>query len=267
MIVRGMPFPEYLAHPALGSGAIRQYLQSPAHYRHYLQTRGEPPTPAMLLGSAIHCAVLEPREFNARYVKAIDMDRRTKAGKAEWLEFVERNQGKVVLTSEQYDTAWAVRDTLLAMPEYRAVSNGGIGDVEVSAFWTDPETGLELKARADSLDGMATCIDLKSAADASPHGFAGAIARYRYHIQAAMYLEAFGCERFIFVAAEKNPPFAAGVYTLDEASVQQGRDEYRRALRGIAEHQQKDTWPSYGAQEISLPGWAFDWDNDGEVIV
>jgi predicted amidohydrolase len=126
----------------------------------------------------------------------------------------------------------------------------------VSAFWTDPETGLELKARADMLNGMATCIDLKSAADASPHGFANAIARYRYHVQAALYLDAFGAERFVFVA---------GIYTLDDASVQQGRDEYRRALRGIAEHQQKDVWPSYGAQEISLPGWAFDYED--EVIV
>ena len=255
-IRRGMSFADYLAHPALGSGAVRQYLQSPAHYRHYLQTRGEPPTPAMLLGSAAHCAVLEPREFGARFVRAIDVDRRTKDGKAEWADFTAQNAARTVLTADQHDTVLAIADTLQALPEYRDVTSGG-GDVEVSAFWEDG--GLQLKGRADWIGG-GTLIDLKTAADASPAGFARSIARYRYHVQAAMYCDAFRADRFVFVAIEKVPPFAAGVYTLDDASLEQGRIEYRRALAGIRECSASDHWPSYGASEISLPGWAFDYD-------
>jgi hypothetical protein len=70
----------------------------------------------------------------------------------------------------------------------------------------------------------------------------------------------------VFVAIEKAPPFAAGVYTLDDASLEQGRIEYQRALAGIRECRATDNWPGYGAQEIALPGWAFDYD-DAEVMV
>jgi hypothetical protein len=56
------------------------------------------------------------------------------------------------------------------------------------------------------------------------------------------------------------------VYTLDDASIEQGRIERRRALDGIAEHRDTREWPSYGVQELSLPNWAFDYD-DAEVIV
>jgi hypothetical protein len=268
MIVRGMPFPEYLAHPALGSGAIRQFIKSPGHFLHYTRTKGVPPTPQMLLGSAAHCAVLEPREFNSRYAKAPDVDRRTKDGKAAWAEFLDCNPHKEILTPEQYDTAWAIKDTLSAMPEYRALLAAGAHyDVEVSCFWTDDATGLELKGRADMLRSDGVCIDLKTTIDASPHGYPHAIARYGSHIQAAIYCDAFECDRFVFVAIENKPPFAAGIYTLDEASLELGRQQYRAALDGIAKYERSGIWPiGYGEQEIGLPAWAF-WEDEKEVIL
>lgn len=267
-VVHGMPFEEYLATEGYGSGAIRQFIKSPAHFLHYTRTKGEPPTPQMLLGSAAHCAVLEPREFNARYAKAPAVDRRTKAGKEEWAEFVACNPHKEILTPEQYDTAWAIKDTLAAMPEYRALMSANAEyAVEVSRFWVDEATGIKLKGRADMLRSDGVCIDLKTTVDASPHGYPRAIAKYGLHIQAAIYCDAFGCDRFIFVAIENKPPFAAGVYHLDEASLELGRQQYRAALEGIAQCEHEGVYPvGYGEQEISLPNWAF-FENDDDVEV
>jgi len=109
-------------------------------------------------------------------------------------------------------------------------------------------------------------MDLKSAVDASPHGFARAVATYKYHLQAAHYMHMFNVSRFVFIAVEKAPPYAHGIYTLDDASIEQGRIERRRALDGIAEHRERKEWPGYGVQELSIPAWAFDFDNE-EVVV
>jgi len=267
----GLPFADYLAHEGYGSGAIRQFLKSPAHFQHYIRTGGEPPSPAQLLGSATHCAVLEPREFDKRYAAPPSgLDRRTKAGKDAWAMFQEANQGKDILTAEQHQTAYAIRDTLLAMPEYRKlIYNNGECSVEVSHFWEDGSTDLPLKARADMLLSNGIAVDLKTAADASPRGFAAAMARYGYHCQAAMYCDAFSVDRFVFVAVENKPPFAAGVYHLDEASLELGRQQYRAALEGIAQCEHEGVYPlGYGEQEISLPNWAFfENDNDVEVML
>jgi len=260
---KNVPFSEYLQHPGYGSGAVRQALRSLSHLQHYVATRGEPPTPQMLLGSATHCAVLEPREFNERYVTPPEgLDRRTKAGKEAWAMFQEANQDKQILTSDQRMAAWTIRDTLAAMPEYRAlVYTNGTASVEVSQFWMDRETSVELKARADMLLDDGVIVDLKTAADASPRGFAAACARFGYHVQAAMYLDAFGEDkytRFAFVACETKPPFACGVYWLDEASIELGRQQYRHALEMLRVYREAISWPiGYGEQEISLPNYAF----------
>ena len=39
------------------------------------------PSPAMALGSALHCLVLDEQSFNRDYIVAPKVDRRTKAGK------------------------------------------------------------------------------------------------------------------------------------------------------------------------------------------
>ena len=261
--IRDLPFSEYLATDAVSASSMKAYLRSPLHYRHQIETPSEP-TPAMQLGTLIHAVVLEPIAARERYAVAPDIDRRTKAGKEAFAEFQAANADRTIVSEEQWDTAHMIRDRLLADLEYRQLFAAGSA-IEFSAFGTDPDTGLVIKARADySVDGLV--MDLKSAVDASPHGFARAVATYKYHLQAAHYMHMFNADRFVFIAVEKAPPYAHGIYTLDEASIEQGRIERRRAMDGIAEHRERKVWPGYGVQELSIPAWAFDFDNE-EVVV
>jgi exodeoxyribonuclease VIII len=58
-----------------------------------------------------------------------------------------------------------------------------------------------------------------------------------------------------FVAVEKEPPFAVGVYTLSPAYIRWGRAKVDRAidiLQGCLRH---NSWPGYGAQMIEPPTW------------
>jgi len=72
------------------------------------------------------------------------------------------------------------------------------GYPEVSVFWIDEETGVPCKSRFDYLKPQAV-IDLKSFGNAQGlpirKAIARAIALWRYHVQAAFYLEAAAAAR------------------------------------------------------------------------
>ena len=55
------------------------------YYERYLNPNAAPQkeSPALIIGSAAHCAVFEPAEFGKRYAVAPHCDRRTKEGAKE----------------------------------------------------------------------------------------------------------------------------------------------------------------------------------------
>ena len=267
IIVPDMPFPTYLESTYTSSTEVRQFLKSPGHYYYYREAGSSTSTPAQMQGSVTHCAVLEPLEFRARYALAPQVDRRTKAGKEDYAAFLEQLGDKQPITVDQSDIAYSIKDAVSAMPQARKLLHGGDSGIEVSAFTVDTDTGIRIKARADIARSDGALVDLKTTTDASPHGFARSIMTFGYHIQAAYYLDVFGPEytRFAFIAVETKQPFAVGVYWLDEASIELGRQQYKKALAGIKECTEKGYWPAnYGEQDISVPAWAF-YENEEEI--
>ena len=106
-------------------------------------------------------------------------------------------------------------------------------------------------------------MDLKTTTDASPKGFAKSVASFRYHVQAAHYLAAGLFDKFIFIAVEKEAPYAVACYELDADALTEGQRLRGRDLQRIANCRAMAAWPGYGdeLQTISLPGWAF-YDSD-----
>lgn len=91
-----MPQADYLALEALGSSDIKRLLRSPAHY---LAERNKvtEPTDSMVIGSAIHLAVLEPARFAAEVVQRPTFDRRTTIGKAAFAAWSAEHAGRLAL--------------------------------------------------------------------------------------------------------------------------------------------------------------------------
>jgi hypothetical protein len=99
--------------------------------------------------------------------------------------------GAEIIKPSDYRKAEMIASMIESHSKIRHAFIGGFP--EVSVFWTDPETGVPLKARFDYLkDGLIT--DLKSFSNqyGAPVGkaVASAVARYQYHIQATLYLQA-----------------------------------------------------------------------------
>lgn len=248
----------YHALDAVGKSDLDKIARSPLHWKK--AEREE--TAAMRIGSAVHCAVLEPERFSTEYVVAPAIDKRTKAGKEAWAEFEAANAGKTVLSLEDGAVCLQIQDAIRAHPT--ASSYLRTGQPEVSALWQDREFAVRCRARYDWLTADSVVLDLKTTQDASPAAFARSCAQFRYHVQAAWYQESYLQATndlllgFIFIAVEKSAPYAVALYELDAEAVELGRRLARRDLARYANAREFDIWPGYAetVQPLSLPRWA-----------
>lgn len=252
---------DYLRLPALGSSDIKRILRSPAHYRAAADDTADA-ADALLFGTAVHMGAFEPARFEREVVALPDVDRRTKAGKAEHDAFVLAHPGALLLPAADLERA---RRVVAALHEHSAAAHLlRDGVPEVSLQWVDEATGAPCKARVDWLRPDGSMVDLKTARDASPLGFGRAIGQYGYAIQDAHY-SAGGTVAlrqrppyFAFIAAEKDPPYAVGVYVLDDEAVAAAEARRRGALERWAECTRTGRWPAYSdlIETITLPKWA-----------
>lgn len=178
--------------------------------------------------------------------------------KAEWDAV---NSHRQILNQEQWD---AVHKAAKAIKDHPAASKLiGAGKAEQSVYWNDPLTGELCRCRPDWWRDDNIVVDLKTTENASKDGFAKSIANFRYDVQAAFYLDGIELATgkrprgFVFVAIEKKPPFAVGVYVLDAETLDAARLVYQKDLQAYAACQQSGEWPGYGdkIQTINLPAW------------
>lgn len=251
----GLPESVYRAAPGVNISALKNAI-TPAHYR-AVRDAEQPASPsaAQVFGTACHAAALEGR---TSFVTRPDgMNFTTKEGKA-WREA----QTLPILTADEARAIEGVRDSLSAHPVASVILGSG-GQAEVAAFKLHA-SGLLLKGRADFVTqdqgGLTTIVDLKTTGfgDGAESAFAREVAKWKYHQQAAFYLDLFGASFFVFIVAEKEPPYAVNVFHLDSESIAQGRAENERALESIAVSESLGDWPAYPAQmhTLTLPKWA-----------
>lgn len=275
-LVRNLPIEQYHggdnATDFISKSGLDTFARSPAiFYARHLDPMRPPrpePTPAQVLGSMVHTAILEPGEFDNRYAIAPKVDRRTKAGKEDWAAFV----STLRLGQEAADPDMVVQARAMAASVFRIKPLFDLlsaGEPEVSAFYLDEPTGAMCRVRPDWVspagDGV-ILLDVKSCMSARPDGFAKSVANWRYDVQAAMYSDGWEfatrqrVHGFVFAAVEKEYPFAAAAYMLDDDTIEKARKVYRRDLNRYDECRQSNTWPGYSPdpnaiQLLTMPAW------------
>jgi len=216
-------------------------------------------TPAMKVGSMVHCFCLEPKLFPDRYV-LLD-DKRSKKGKELALQLAE--SGRETFTSAEMTTFMGIYNAL-SKNEFakKYVIDDTSGKAEQSYWWTHSGTGLPCKARCDYVvDDMV--IDLKTTGEggANPDKFTRTIVNFHYHLQAAHYLQATGAKRFIFIAVEKVFPYSVGIYQLSPNFIEKGYELQKQTLHQILEASKTKFWRGYtnaspdGIQTLTPPSW------------
>ena len=257
-VIKDMPHGDYLKAEGISNSLLSRMKPTPANCKEHMDNPSEA-TPDMLFGRYLHSLVLEPETVADTYAIKPECDRRTKVGKAIYAEFIEKSEGKPIVTLEQVEAGTAMQSRLNQSNAATTILEGC--EREVSVFWQDG-TGAAMKCRFDAI-GKGLIVDYKTCADASPAGFPKSIATFGYHRQAALYTDgyeaAFG-ERpkgFVFIAQEKKAPYLTACYVLDGDSYSIGYDEYRRLLVQFLDCQADGVWSGYPDQveEVSLPNW------------
>ena len=243
---------------------MKHFLKSPAHYKSWLETPSES-TPALNFGRDLHCYVLERDLFESSYIEAISVDRRTKAGKAEWAEFQAMAKDKTIISPDDQQLIKTMDEALRSHAVANSLLYASKGENEREIYWKNQVYGFGCKCKPDRINfDFDITIDLKTAEDASPKGFAKSAANYGYDIQAAWYPSGIHTlypgrfQQFVFVVIEKKPPHCIGIYRASDEMVMSGQAKIRDILPRYAECLESGMWPGYDTeiQDIQWPKWA-----------
>jgi exodeoxyribonuclease VIII len=268
MILEIMPEKEYHAHPALGASNLRRFIQSPLKYKYEQQFPAEDDSHCLEFGSAVHLAVLQPSQFANNVAVQPKFDRRTKAGKEGFEEFLRTVDPNKILMSEGDIAKCAnISNAIHASALWKNIVLPTKPKFEVSIFQT--LCGVDCKARFDILPTLGhLLVDLKTTKSASKWSFRNSIVQYGYHIQAAYYsmiYEAeFGVEPsgFAFLAVEKTGPYDFAMHELSRETLQKSKELVKESLLSFAACSALNDWQGYPKHETvivpELPQYAFE---------
>lgn len=162
--VHDLSFDEYRALDAWGSGSLKAMRRGPPARVVWERDEGREDTPATILGSAVHCALITPDLFTSCYaIKPEGMTFASKEGKA-WRD-EHAVEGCTILSHDQGQAVEAIVDSLLAKsPVVRSLDKASMR--ETSLVWDCSITGERCKARPDWVEGS-YIYDLKVSRHAS----------------------------------------------------------------------------------------------------
>jgi len=226
MICGNMDFEDYKAHDGINASAIKAGRTSMLHMHHYITEPQDEPTPAMIWGSIVHLAVLEPERM-ADEIETWSESKRTKAYK----EFKEANAGKYIISDKERDDLDAMTEAVHAHPEAAMI----LADTqkEVSILWEN--NAGKCKARIDALDGSMIC-DLKTTSAIHPAQFQSQAFKLGYFEQMGWYAAGYETEfghmpDAYIIAIENKAPFDVVVHEISASALRYGRNEAEKIAK------------------------------------
>ena len=260
-IYRNMPFADYQAIDAHNPSSVLKMAVSAKHYD-YFRTHPQTETAPMRLGTAIHCAVLEPGQFAIRY-GWWDGARRGKA----YNDFCDENEGKAILSRTEFDQCLVIRRSIRAHPVAGPLLDGPFSTpdrAEVSIVWNDRQTGLKCKSRIDLiLPGV--IVDLKTVGYslADDYAIRRNATKLGWHISMGARQDGIDtlsgevpeCK---LILVEQKPPHDVRVMNIDDAVLSQGQDKWYALLERVKDCERTGHWPGCSETETNLNVWLDD---------
>lgn len=266
-VYKGLSFSDYCQIDAVNASLLEGFMRTPAHAREAMlhPTEG---TKAQAFGQAFHTFVLEPLRFPLLYAVPPKIDRRFKVGKEEWKAWEDANPGRILLKAEEAEALERMAESVMAHGFARELL-AGAGLVEVTIIWIDPRTGLKCKGRLDRVaehpSGYTFISDLKTAEDAEELAFSKSASKYGYMRQICHYRDGMNVlrprpRRCVFIACEKEPPYAVACHEVEDRALEQAQRENASHLATFKHCTESGSWPAYGdgCSLIDYPAWTND---------
>ena len=239
----------YRDDPRDSFSGLKWMDRSPASYRWH-RDHPTPQTDAMRIGDAVHLAVLQPERCDFAIWEG-----GRRAGK-EWQDFVASTTDRTRLTREEAEEV-----SLMAEATDRDELREYItGSAEMPIFWE--ACGVRLKSRLDMVTASGCIVDLKTTKDASRDAFGRQSWSSLYHVQGAMYVDAYFFATgkvlpYALLAVEKEPPYQPALYVVGDALIRAGRETYMGWLERLKHCEASGEWPGYElVQYLQPPRWS-----------
>lgn len=236
----------------------------PAKFQ-YARTHPQKPKAVWDFGKLVHLFVLgegdqvAPIEF-PNYTTKDAREQRDKAYETDLIP---------ALTHE-LDAAKAMADAVHSHPLAGELLADGSPEqwLYATGYDLDTDAAHGLRMRVDWMtqhDGRLSIVEFKTAADASPQVFARKAYDFGYHlafafaVTCARLLELDDSPAYLYIVAEKEPPYLVSVCELDAEAFLLGRKDMQQALDIYRRCTDTGDWPGYGdgLNPIRLPPWAF----------
>lgn len=288
-IYPGVPFDRYLNIEGMSNSTLMWGRKSMAHLKAAMDgylVRED--TEALAFGRGLHTRILEPNDFERRYLIAQPCAAILKNGpnKGEacgregrtvrddkWYCGTHSSEtdclpeGVEVLSESDRVAIEAAAEAVKHHPAERL--RRAHGDYEVALV--GDLMGVRCKGRLDKLiPNPLTIIDVKKvAAPGNPSAPSGAaeefekrIAGYGYGMQAAMYCDLVqqntgNMPRWFWIVVEDSEPHCVGVYKADDSLIAAGRNEYKLLLTEMKRCQDTKVWPGFSSDVTTIygPDW------------
>lgn len=215
-------------------------------------------------GTLIHLCILEHDKF-LKKVKplpnGVDFRLKKFADLKEQIE-LEKQDGIFHVKQYEFDKYLEIRDAVLKISFAKDLLEEGAA--EKTVIFDEESTGVRCRGRLDSCSIPGNFIlDIKTTVDAK--NFLKSVVDYKYHKQAAFYLDGFDSvtapnekpQEFYWIAVEKEAPYLCALYKASPEMLRIGRIEYRRQVELYKRCFMADSWPgiSESVFTLDLPEW------------
>lgn len=253
MLRKGISNEAYHADPALGRSRASDMLAScPLKVKHAMG-QPSPSSPALLNGSMVHAATLEPEildtEFGCKPSEIDGNSSRTNAYKEAFAEMQRAEPRKKWLPASDYNMCLEVAASAREHPLMKQLLYHADSKIEHTGFFECENTPCKVRPDLyNTENGMV--LDLKTTQDASEKGFAKSVRQFNYAFQAAWYMTALRAmgerpKQFVFLVVEKSPPYITGCYALSPADIEREIPRVFQACKLYSECLKNDVWPGY----------------------
>lgn len=233
---------EYFKIEALNYSSIKEVSKGPLYAEFALNNQYRPKTKSLDFGKVFHCYLYEPEKFAKTYFFSdFHMDGRKKADKKRASdEVVWKGAGKTRIDLNQAEEIKRMKEAIMKNPYCRALIEMP-GKCESTLLWKHSAYELNFKSRFDKLPKQDFIIDLKTTKASYESSFKSDIFKYGYHIQAALYSDAyetlFGEMRdYVIIAISKSEPYVAQTYDISKETRKNAREIYYQHVETLIEY-------------------------------
>jgi len=230
------------------SSALKLFLREPEkYYRQYVLGEAQEHKAAYDFGTYVHSLILEPHTVEDKY-HLLDKGQIRRGNVYD--EIVKDNEGKIILSDSQASLAQKLVDNYEKY-EIKIGKHGYEENVKVSTFFTDgfaEQTlcgeldGMKIKARFDyrkEFDDFGSINDVKTTSSKieKASDVTTICEQYDYDLSAALYVDLATQETgkihdfYLLFLNKINGDVK--LYRISDALIEQGRQKYKEAIRGL----------------------------------